>query len=237
MDPVIEHIRKDLRAGSDPATGASFRRFFKEEVVCYGVKVPVVRKIAKKYWTVVKILEKGEIFSLCEELFRSNYCEEAFIVSSWTHLLEPRYEKKDLIVFHHWIESYITNWAVCDSFCNHTIGSFIEKYPEYLDELKHWTQSNNRWLRRAAAVSLIIPAKQGKYLDTVLDIADLLIADGDDMVQKGYGWLLKEASRKHQKEVFNYVVGTRKLMPRIALRYAIELMPEDLKAEAMKKDG
>jgi len=236
MDPVIANIRKDLRTSADPATQASFQRFFKEEVKYYGIKVPTVVKIAKKYWVEIKFLEKKEIFSLCEELYRSNYCEEAFIVSSWAHLLVSRYEKKDLIVFRHWIDSYITNWAACDGFCNHTMGSFIEKYPEHLDELKYWTQSSNRWMRRAAAVSLIIPAKHGKYLDSVLEIADLLLTDTDDMVQKGYGWLLKEASRKHQAEVFDYVMRNKKLMPRTALRYAIELMPKDLKAKAMKRD-
>jgi len=56
------------------------------------------------------------------------------------------------------------------------------------------------------------------------------------MVQKGYGWLLKEESRKHLKEVYNYVIKNRKIMPRTALRYAIELMPKELKAEAMKKE-
>lgn len=55
------------------------------------------------------------------------------------------------------------------------------------------------------------------------------------MVQKGYGWLLKEASRKHQKEVFDYVMKNKAVMPRTALRYAIELMPNKLKAKAMKK--
>jgi len=236
MDPVIAHIRKELKNSADPATQKTFQRFFKEEIQYYGVKVPTVSKIARKYWKEIKVRDKKEIFSLCEELFRSNYCEEAFIVSSWAHLLATRYEKKDLPVFRHWIDSYITNWATCDSFCNHTMGSFIEKYPEYLDELKHWTQSNNRWMRRAAAVSLIIPAKRGKYLDTVLEIADLLLTDRDDIVRKGYGWLLKEASRKHRKEVFDYVLRNKKSMPRTALRYAIELMPEDLREEAMKKN-
>jgi 3-methyladenine DNA glycosylase AlkD len=56
------------------------------------------------------------------------------------------------------------------------------------------------------------------------------------MVQKGYGWLLKEASRHHQAEVFEYVMRNRKIMPRTALRYAIELMPKELRAEAMKKE-
>jgi len=50
------------------------------------------------------------------------------------------------------------------------------------------------------------------------------------------GRLLKEASRLHQKEVFDYVVKHRDVMPRTALRHAIELVPRDLKAEAMKKE-
>jgi len=236
MDPVIAYIRKDLRISADPATRKTFQRFFKEEIKYYGVKVPIVRKIARKYWKDIKVRDKKEIFSLCEHLYKSGYCEEAFIVSSWVHLLADRYEREDLPVFRHWIDSYISNWAACDGFCNHTMGEFIEKYPEYLDELKQWTQSKNRWMRRAAAVSLIVPAKRGKFLSDMLEIAYLLLNDNDDMVQKGYGWLLKEGSRRHQKEVFDFVMRNRKSMPRTALRYAIELMPEDLKAEAMKKD-
>jgi 3-methyladenine DNA glycosylase AlkD len=116
------------------------------------------------------------------------------------------------------------------------MGDFIDKFPEYIGELKRWAHDLNRWMRRAAAVSLIIPAKQGKYIDDVLEIADLLLTDNDDIVRKGYGWLLKEASRKHQKEVFDFVMQNRKCMPRTALRYAIELMPEKQKADAMLKD-
>ena len=64
----------------------------------------------------------------------------------------------------------------------------------------------------------------------------MLLTDLDDLVQKGYGWLLKEESRVHQKAVFDYVIARRKVMPRTALRYAIELMPKDLKDEAMRKN-
>jgi len=236
MDPVIIHIRKDLRNSADPTTRKTFQRFFKEEVKYYGVNVPTVRKIARKYWNEIKVRDKKEIFLLCEELYKSGYCEEGFVVSSWAHLLADRYEREDLPVFRHWIDSYISNWAACDSFCNHAMGDFVEKFPEYINELKRWTQSDNRWMRRAAAVSLIVPAKHGKYVDDVLEIADLLLTDNDDMVRKGYGWLLKEASRKHQKKIFDYVMRNRKSMPRTALRYAIELMPKELKADAMRKD-
>ena len=89
--------------------------------------------------------------------------------------------------------------------------------------------------RRASAVSLIIPARKGLYLDTIFEIADSLLPDKDDLVQKGYGWMLKAASELHQQEVFDYVMKKKSIMPRTSLRYAIEKMPENLKILAMEK--
>ena len=109
------------------------------------------------------------------------------------------------------------------------------KYPDYIQQLKKWATSSNRWTKRAAAVTLIIPARKGLFLNDVFEIADILLLDRDDMVQKGYGWMLKAASESHQTEVFNYVLSKKAVMPRTALRYAIEKMPKELKAEAMKK--
>jgi 3-methyladenine DNA glycosylase AlkD len=236
MDPVITQIRKELQEQADPAVQKNSGRFFKEAIVCHGLKTSAVHAIAKNYWKEIRTRDKPEIFALCEELYQSGYMEEAFIVSKWAHLLNDRYAPEDLAVFRHWIETYISNWAECDGLCTHTIGDFIQQYPEYLDELKRWTQSENRWMRRAAAVSLTMPARRGKYLDEAIEIADLLLTDEDDLVQKGYGWLLKEASREHREEIFAYVMGHKKAMPRTALRYAIELMPEEMRAAAMKKD-
>jgi len=236
MNPILSQIRKDLKAATDQKTQKSFQRFFKEQVKFYGVKTEVVGKIAKKYWPRIKTFDKQAIFRLCEELYRSDYTEEAFIVAFWLPNYTDNLEPSDLATFKRWIELYINNWAKCDGFCNHTIGDLVQKYPEILGEVKSWAKSENRWLKRASAVSLIVPAKKGLFLQDALEICDLLLTDGDDMVQKGYGWLLKEESRKHQKKVFDYVVMNRKVMPRTALRYAIELMPKELKAEAMKKD-
>jgi 3-methyladenine DNA glycosylase AlkD len=85
-------------------------------------------------------------------------------------------------------------------------------------------------------VTLIIPARKGEFLQDIFEIANSLLLDKDDLVQKGYGWLLKEASRMHQQEVFEFVLKNKKVMPRTALRYAIEKMPRDLRLRAMAKD-
>ena len=63
-----------------------------------------------------------------------------------------------------------------------------------------------------------------------------MLVDTEDLVQKGYGWMLKVASKTHQEEVFEYVIRNREVMPRTAFRYAIEKMPEELRRQAMSKD-
>ena len=235
MNNILEQLRTELKANVDLQTQKSFQRFFKEQVKYYGVKTETVGKIAKKYWKQIQVLDKPAIFALCEELYRSDYTVEAFVVSFWLPNYIDDLEPSDLLVFKTWIEKYINNWAKCDGLCNHTVGDLSQKYPQIISEVKGWARSGNRWLKRAAAVSLIVPAKKGFFLKDAFEICDILLTDGDDMVQKGYGWLLKEESRQHQKEVYNYIIKNQRSMPRTALRYAIELMPKELKAEAMKK--
>ena len=235
MNPTIQKIRESLKENTDNKTQKSFQRFFKEEVKYYGVKVAVVRKIANIFWKEIKTLEKSNIFNLCEFLFSSDYCEEAFVVAFWLPKITDEFEPDDWVVFKNWIDKYVNNWAKCDGFCNHTMGSFLVKYPTFIEELKEWTQSKNRWLRRAAAVSLIVPARNGHFLKEIFEITDRLLLDEDDLVQKGYGWLLKVTSQLHQKKVFDYVMKNKENMHRTALRYAIEKMPQSLRLEAMKR--
>lgn len=235
MDDVIKKIRHDLQQAADEQTKESGQRFFKEEVKLYGVKTATVTKIGKKHFSTVQERDKADIFALCDALWQSGYMEEAFIACNWSYYIHEAYQPEDLPIFESWLEHYVSNWATCDTLCNHTIGTFLEMYPASVPQLKRWATSENRWLRRAAAVSLIIPARKGMFLSDILEIANVLLLDGDDLVQKGYGWMLKAASQAQQDEVFDYVMQHKAIMPRTALRYAIEKMPAERKKEAMSR--
>ncbi len=235
MEHVIHKIQRELQENTDTKTQEISQSFFKEPIRSYGVKTAIVSKISKEFFKTIKHKTKSEIFDLCNKLWQSGYLEESFIACNWSYFVHKNYGPEDLTVFEEWINSYVSNWASCDTLCNHTIGEFVEMYPEHLAELKKWAQSSNRWMRRASAVSLIIPAKKGKFLNDIFEISDILLLDKDDLVQKGYGWMLKAASQSHQKEVFDYVIVKKAVMPRTALRYAIEKMPEELKTKAMER--
>ncbi len=236
MNDIIDKIRNQLKENIDIKTQENSQRFFKEKIEFYGVKVPVVNRISKDYFKKIEAFDKSEIFKLIEILWQSSILEESFIACNWTYSLRKSFHPTDFTIFKKWIDLYVNNWASCDTFCNHSLGEFIQMYPEFLVELKIFTNSQNRWMRRAAAVSLIIPARKGLFLDAIFEIANILMTDKDDLVQKGYGWMLKAASEAHQQEVYDFVMKKKSIMSRTSLRYAIEKMPKEMREQVMKKD-
>jgi 3-methyladenine DNA glycosylase AlkD len=235
MSYIIDNIRKELLDHSDEKTKQSAERYFKGGIKIYGVVSANTNRISKIQYKEIEDKSKSDIFSLCTELWKSGYLEESIVACNWSYYIHKQYRDEDFKVFDVWVQNYVDNWASCDTLCNHTVGTFIEMYPDYLKELKKWAKSSNRWVKRAAAVTLIVPAKRGKFLEDIFEIADIMHSDADDMVQKGYGWMLKAASQAHQQEVFEYMLTKKSTMPRTSLRYAIEKMPAELKDRIMSR--
>ena len=235
MNKIINEVRNELIRHSDEKIKHSGQKFFKEDIKLYGIRSAVVIRIGKDHYKSLPGKNKAQIFSLCEDLWKSGYLEESSIACNWSYYIHKEYEPSDFEIFERWVNNYVNNWVSCDTLCNHTLGTFIEMYPSYRSELKRWANSGNRWVKRASAVSLIVPARKGKFLEDIFEIADIMHSDKDDLVQKGYGWMLKAASQAHQQEVFDYVMRNKATMPRTSLRYATEKMPVELKARALVK--
>lgn len=220
---------------ADAQVRESGQRFFKESVNMYGTKTKEVVQMSKKYLKEVKKLPKEQVWSMCETLWKSGMMEESFIACNWSEAFSKQFQPTDFQVLEHWVQTYVNNWASCDTLCNHTVANFVMMYPETITELKRWALSENRWVQRASAVTLIIPARKGMFLNDIFEIAEILLHSPDDLVQKGYGWMLKAASEAHCEAVFQFVLKHKDTMPRTALRYAIEKMDPEKRKLAMAK--
>ena len=99
--------------------------------------------------------------------------EELYIACTWSYAMRAQYAPEDFKVFEKWVSTYVSNWAACDTLCNHAVAAFLEMHLSYIESLKKWAKSQNRWMRRASAVSLIIPASNGKFLKDIFGIADI----------------------------------------------------------------
>ncbi len=237
---IIKEINQELKKHIDHEYRDSVQKFTKKEdrndrVTHYGVKTPIVRKISTKYYSQIKAKPKEEIFKICEDLLKSRCSEEKTIAFDWAFRLRKRYEESDFNIFELWLKKYVTGWGSCDDLCTHAFGAFIYQFPEFIPKVKEWARSKNQWLKRASAVVLIYSLRRKQLLGSSFEIADMLLLDKEDLVQKGYGWMLKEASNLYPQEVFQYVMKHRAEMPRTSLRYAIEKMPPEWKKKAMRR--
>jgi 3-methyladenine DNA glycosylase AlkD len=113
------------------------------------------------------------------------------------------------------------------------LGASIENHPELVKKLLPWTRAKKRWKRRASAVSLVYSAKRGEHTEEIIRIAQPLLADPDDMVQKGVGWLLKETYPKKPREVMRFLTPQTQSIPRLILRYAAEKMSKEDKTRLL----
>ncbi len=230
---LLEQFKAELRQAADPLEIEKGKRFFKEEIRLLGVKVPATKRLAEKYFALIRPVNKATVFSMCEELFKSGIMEESWVACEWCYAIRDEYAESDFAVFEMWLEKYVNNWATCDTLCNHSLGYLLELYPYLTEKTLAWTTSPVRWLKRGAAVSYIIPARKGMFLETIFATAEALLIDEDDLVQKGYGWALKAASEAHRDRVYDFVTARYKVMPRTAFRYALEKMPADMRKRAM----
>lgn len=233
MDKTVARVRKQLREAGDAAEAEKGKRFFKEDVRLLGVAASATKRIAVESYKAIGDKPKETLFSLCEELWRSGMMEETWIACEWAYAKREEFTAGDFAVFESWLAAHVDNWATCDTLCNHAVGHLLEAFPDLAPKTLAWTRSPNRWLRRGAAVSYIVPARKGLFAETIFAIADALLGDGDDLVQKGYGWALKACGEAYPDRVYDFVAARHAVMPRTAYRYALEKLPSDLRRKAM----
>jgi 3-methyladenine DNA glycosylase AlkD len=234
---IIQALQKEFVKYDKPENKMDYQRWFKEELKNpIGFKGPVIKKVANEIFKQAKNIPKEDLLDSCEMLYKSDRPGESGVASIWTLKISKHFTESDFTRFESWLKKYVDNWGRCDTFCGGFFGELILMYPGLAKKTRKWAKSKNRWLRRASAVILIPSLKKDRQLDNAFEVADILLHDNDDMVQKGYGWMLKVAADKHMDDVYQYVLRHRAEMPRTALRYAIEKMPDKLRKKAMGPD-
>ena len=237
MPMIVRKLKKEVKKYDKPENKIDAQQFHKERLkVRYVLKTPIARKISNQLYSDVKSLPKAELFAVCDELLENGGGMGRLVAFKWSKKRAKEFVLSDFNIFQRWLKKYVNNWGSCDNLCCGSLGHLIFICPELVTKTKKWARSKNLWLRRAAAVCLIKSVNNGQLLDEVFKTADILRDDPEDLVQKGYGWMLKEASNRFCDDVFDYVMRNKKEMPRTALRYAIEKMPDRMKKAAMKKD-
>lgn len=122
----------------------------------------------------------------------------------------------------------INNWDLVDSAAPHVVGGYLADKSR--DVLYKLARSRNPWERRTAIVSTWYFIRANDVDDTFA-IAELLVKDKHELVQKAVGSWLREAGKRDQKQLLRFLDQHAGSMPRTMLRYAVEKLPAAQRAK------
>lgn len=232
-EDMARSIDAYLRAKVDVEFGEGQRRFFQEAVDTYGVRTVYVKQLVQVVAREVKQWPVAERDELMAMLWETGKLEPGVVVCHVYRRFAKSCGAREFGLFEGWIDRYVRNWAHADGVASWLLAACIENEPELGQRLVGWTKSGNRWKRRCAAVGLLQEAKAGRQTAFVLGQAERLLKDRDDMVEKGVGWLLKEAYPERPWEVVEFLLRRGGEASRTTLRYAAEKMTEGDRARVL----
>lgn len=229
----IAALKRELREKVDLKRRQFSPQFFKATPGGYGegdrflgVPVPHQRKVARKFHE----LELEKI----EKLVQSPYHEErltALIILTLRFEKSNESEKLKCVRLYKRNLKSVNNWDLVDTSAHKILG------PYYLNrsrqQLYKWARSNDLWKKRIAVITTFHFIANNDFVDT-FKICEILLHDDHDLIHKAVGWALREVGNRDLRQEEKFLQRHYKSMPRTALRYAIEKLPERRRQQYLK---
>lgn len=233
-------LYNEILAHQDPTQVEGLSRFFKTGKGQYGegdrflgIKVPVTREVVKACW-------KGTSFDDLETCIASEYHEMRLaalltLVEIFKHSKKDKALQQQCVEFYLNHTQYINNWDLVDLSCYELLGVWLlDKDRTLLYDLAR--NGKTIWEQRIGMVSTMQFLRHGQ-LDDTYAIAEIFLKKPQplhDLLQKAAGWLLREAGKRDEQRLKEWLSTRYQTMPRTMLRYAIEKFPEDERALYLK---
>jgi len=229
---MLNKLVEELQDNANLEQSKILQRFFKtgegqygEGDIFLGIKVPIQRKIAKKYigLPLIKI----------QKLLDSKIHEYRLV---GLIILTEKFKKNaDPEIFNFYLQNAenINNWDLVDISAPNIVGEFLfDKEKNILYEL---ARSENLWEKRIAIISTFNFIKKEEFEDA-LAISELLLNDSHDLIHKAVGWMLREIGKRDENILEDFLKKHYKEIHRTTLRYAIEKFEEEKRKNYLRRE-
>jgi 3-methyladenine DNA glycosylase AlkD len=196
-----------------------------------GVRVPIVRKIAKEWVKENKEISEIEFLKLLQALWKQPVFEPRSLAQELLIANKKYWKKFDWKVGESWLND-VDNWVHCDVLSWQIFGFLVLWDKSHLKNLKSYLKKPGKWHRRAGIVSLLQLIRQKEIRpDEVLVMIDEIIDDQDPMIQKAISWVLREMVRAgYDKEIEKYLAENKDKLAGYAVREVTNKLKTGLKS-------
>lgn len=207
---------------TDKERGAFAKRFFKvggDKDEFLGATVPNTRLVCKEF----KDLPLAEIQKLLDSPVHDHRLGAVILLVNQykkTKNDPPALDDIFTLYLKNVRKGRVNNWDIVDSSAAYIIGPHEQKSDRNL--LFELAKSPDIWQRRVGIMSAFWYVQHDDP-STTLKLAELLLYDKEDLIQKAVGWQLREIGKHSGHDLLKkFLDGYAATMPRTTLRYAIE---------------
>jgi len=226
---VAAQIRDALKGGGSAEHAAGVQWFFKQAIKSHGWYTGDLRRAVRHCRReILREHDLNFLVRVADKLFSGSVLEEKVAAVFLLEKLDAKFGDREFRLFESWL-GRISSWADHDGLVHYLIAPMVAAKPARVKNAFRWAKSPKRWHRRAACVALIRGTRAKMFFPNIVKLSDSLLADEDDMVQKGLGWLLRETAKYDPKRTVPYLMKIRDRAPRLVLRTACETLPGTVK--------
>lgn len=218
---------------SDPVRVEKYARYFKEGYDAFGLNEGLLDQKVREFLESPGI----NLEMVCQAshlLVQSPKYEMAACAFKLLLAFKKDWDKSVFTTIEKWFPVGITNWAHTDYICGELMSLLFKKRIIETDDLLHWRESEYRFQRRAAVVSLIKPMKTDGNFDKYFTFIEPMMHDKERVVHQALGWLLREMWKKQSEPTESFLFRFKNTAPRLIFQYATEKMSKEGKERFRK---
>lgn len=224
-----EQVKRELGKFANPRRAVEMAWFYKTEPGGYGegdkflgLTVPQTRSVA----AIFPDLGSEDLDQLLQsEFHEERFCGLVILTRQFEKTKDPQLKSE---LFDYYLSCYesgaVNSWDLVDVTANR-FGKLWLDDPNRIQKLIARTKSKNLWVQRSA-VLLSFPMIAEFDFDPTLEVARELVYHPHDLIHKAVGWSLREVGKRELAPLREFLEEFATTMPRTALRYAIERLPE-----------
>lgn len=232
---IAEDVKQELSKYASTYEAEFLQKFFKtgpgqygEGDIFIGIRVPKTRLVCKQFQS----LGLKEVQKLLNSKIHEHRLAGLIIL---THQFSKADADKQKLIYELYLRNVylgrINNWDLVDLSADKILGKHLIDKPK--DILYELARSDKLWEKRVAMISTFQFIKSGEPA-VALDIAQILLHDKHDLIQKAVGWMLREIGKRCDPAILTEFLDMHAHnMPRTALRYSIERFNPDLRMHYM----
>ena len=233
MSVSLKDVKGYMQELSNPKIAEHSLRFFKtgpgeygEGDIFLGIRVPVTRKVARKF----RELPLEQVLKLLKSKFHEERLLALFILVA---LFKKGNDKEKKNIYDAYLDNTdtINNWDLVDSSAHQIVGGYL--FERNRKRLYQLAKSKSLWERRISMIATYTFIKKDDFEDT-LKLSEILLTDEEDLMHKAVGWMLREVGKKDIEVEERFLRKHYKKMPRTMLRYAIEKFEEEKRQGYLK---